>query len=99
MMRFDRRTFLRSAVAGSALFPALVAELLADEGDPLAPKKPHFAATAKHVIFLFMSGGVSHVDTFDPKPRLLTDHGKSVKLDHPETNDRQFKADTLISRT
>jgi hypothetical protein len=84
-----RRTFLRSAVTGSALFPALVSELLADEAaDPLAPKKPHFEAKAKRVIFLFMSGGVSHVDTFDPKPRLVADHGKSVKLDHPETKDR-----------
>src|SRR6266700_2272248 len=85
---FDRRTFLRSAVAGSALFPALVSELLADEADPLAPKAPHFLAKAKHVIFLFMSGGVSHVDSFDPKPRLIADHGKQVKLDHPETKDR-----------
>jgi hypothetical protein len=84
-----RRTFLRSAVGASAIFPALVAELLADEAaDPLAPKKPHFPAKAKSVIFLFMSGGVSHVDTFDPRPRLVADHGKSVKLDHPETKDR-----------
>ncbi len=38
--------------------------------DPLAPKTPHFAARAKRVIFLFMNGGPSHVDTFDPKPAL-----------------------------
>ncbi len=37
---------------------------------PLAPRKPHFPARAKSVISLFMSGGVSHVDTFDPKPML-----------------------------
>jgi len=37
---------------------------------PLAPKAPHFAARAKRVIFLFMNGGPSHVDTFDPKPSL-----------------------------
>ncbi len=36
--------------------------------DPLAPKAPHFPARAKHVIHLFMNGGPSHVDTFDPKP-------------------------------
>src|SRR4051812_15337777 len=88
-LAFDRRTILRSAVAASAVFPALVAELLADEAaDPLAPKTPHFEAKAKRVIFLFMSGGVSHVDTFDPKPRLVADHGKAIKLDHPETKDR-----------
>src|SRR5262249_5144099 len=38
--------------------------------DPLAPKKPHFEPKAKSVIFLFMAGGPSHVDTFDPKPLL-----------------------------
>jgi hypothetical protein len=37
---------------------------------PLAPKSPHYAPRAKHVIFLFMNGGPSHVDTFDPKPAL-----------------------------
>src|SRR5215213_4701280 len=84
-----RRTFVRSAVAGTALFPALVSELLAEgTGDPLAPKKPHFPAKAKRVIFLFMSGGVSHVATFDSKPRLTKDHGKAVTLDHPETRGR-----------
>src|SRR5712692_10822583 len=38
--------------------------------NPLAPKPPHFPATAKSVIFLFMYGGPSHVDTFDYKPKL-----------------------------
>src|SRR6187455_2388400 len=37
---------------------------------PLSPKVPHFAPRAKRVIFLFMNGGPSHVDTFDPKPSL-----------------------------
>ena len=36
--------------------------------NPLAPRPPHFPARAKRVIFLFMNGGPSHVDTFDPKP-------------------------------
>ncbi|AWM42388.1 DUF1501 domain-containing protein [Gemmata obscuriglobus] len=69
--------------------PGLLAELLAaDSADPLAPKKPHFAPKAKSVIFLFMSGGVSHVDSFDPKPKLVADHGKQVTFDHPETRNR-----------
>src|ERR1700712_1431190 len=38
--------------------------------DPLAPKKPHTEAKAKSVIFLYMAGGPSHLDTFDPKPLL-----------------------------
>jgi hypothetical protein len=87
---FSRRQVLYSAVAGSMLMPAIVEQLLAesDPTDPLAPKAPHFAPRAKNVIFLFMTGGVSHVDTFDPKPRLSKDVGKEVHLDHPEIKDR-----------
>ena len=47
---------------------------------PLASKQPHFPARAKRIIFLFMHGGVSHVDTFDPKPRLDQDHGKPLPI-------------------
>jgi hypothetical protein len=85
-----RRGFLRSAVAGSLLMPGLLHELLAADGaaDPLAPRAPHFPAKADSVIFLFLSGGVSHVDSFDPKPRLAADHGKTIALDHPETRGR-----------
>ena len=46
--------------------------------NPLAVKAPHFPAKAKSVIFLFMYGGVSHVDTFDPKPDLTRMHGKPM---------------------
>ena len=46
--------------------------------NPLAPKQPHFTGKAKSVIFLFMYGGVSHVDTFDPKPELTKNHGKPM---------------------
>jgi hypothetical protein len=76
---FDRRRFLRSAGGG---FGALaLAAMLAEEGsasDPLAPKPTHFPASAKRVIFLFMSGGPSHVDTFDPKPDLTRLHGEKL---------------------
>lgn len=47
---------------------------------PLAPRKSHFPAKAKSVIFLFMDGGPSQVDTFDPKPRLALEHGQRIKL-------------------
>lgn len=91
-MSIERRQFLRSFVAGSLLMPGILQSLLADENpaaeDPLAPKLPHFAAKAKHVILLFMTGGVSHVDSFDPKPKLAADVGKEVKLDHPEIRNR-----------
>ncbi len=46
--------------------------------DPLAERPGHFAAKADRVIFLFSTGGVSHVDTFDRKPQLMADHGKSI---------------------
>ena len=79
---FTRRQALRSLMGGSLLLPGMIAELLAaDAGrglfvDPLAPREPHFQPKAKRVIFLYMSGGVSHVDTLDPKPRLIADHGR-----------------------
>jgi hypothetical protein len=54
-------------------------QLVAEDGaDPLAPRKPHFEPKAKRVIFLFMSGGPSHVDTFDPKPELTRLHGEKL---------------------
>ena len=48
--------------------------------DALAPKTPHFAPKAKRVIHLFMNGGPSHVDTFDPKPMLQKYHGRALPV-------------------
>src|SRR5271154_3341439 len=45
---------------------------------PMAPKAPHFKASAKHVIFLFLNGGPSQVDTFDPKPMLQKYNGQPI---------------------
>jgi uncharacterized protein DUF1501 len=73
--------------AGSLLAAGLLHELCAADdvrdasADPLAPRAPHFPARAKRVIFLFHTGGVSHVDSFDPKPKLFADHGKTVTID------------------
>jgi hypothetical protein len=50
---------------------------------PLAPKPPHFPAKAKRVIFVFMHGGPSQVDTFDYKPLLERDDGKPLPFDKP----------------
>src|SRR5688500_4638955 len=77
------RSLAGSAVGGSLLLPGILSELLAIDApagvaDPLAPRAPHFRARAERVIFLFMSGGVSHLDSFDPKPRLAADHGKMI---------------------
>jgi Protein of unknown function (DUF1501) len=55
--------------------------------NPLATKPTHFAAKARSVIFLFMDGGPSQVDTFDPKPRLDREHGQPIRV---KTNPTQF---------
>jgi hypothetical protein len=89
--RGPRRQFLRSFVAGSLLMPGILHQLLAEDAARASqenPRVPHFRPKAQRVIFLFMTGGVSHVDTFDPKPRLFAEVGKEVKLDHPEIRNR-----------
>ncbi|HEU0010444.1 MAG TPA: DUF1501 domain-containing protein [Verrucomicrobiae bacterium] len=79
-----RRQAIRSLVGGSLLLPGIVWELLAADAarggalDPLAPRPSHFPARAKRVIFLYMSGGLSHVDSFDPKPGLFADDGRKL---------------------
>src|SRR5689334_4287046 len=79
-----RRDVIRSLVGGSLLLPGILSQLLAAErsrpvsADPLAPKKPHFEPKAKRVIFLFSTGGVSHMDTFDYKPKLFQADGKTL---------------------
>lgn len=52
---------------------------------PLAPKGPHFPGKAKRVIHLFMNGGPSHVDTFDPKPALARYAGRMLPMENPKT--------------
>src|SRR5262249_35875239 len=55
-----------------------------DANNPFEPKLPHHPPRAKQVIFLFMGGGPSHVDLFDPKPRLAADHGKPLPFEKPK---------------
>ena len=72
----SRRAMLKSTSTGFGLLAA--ATLLAEEARAARPhmsKAPHFAPRAKNVIFCYMSGGMSHVDTFDPKPRLAKEAG------------------------
>ena len=71
----SRREFLQKAGLGFGMIAAT--DLLAGE-NPLAARKPHFPAKADSVIFLFMHGGPSHIDTFDPKPLLNELHGQPV---------------------
>lgn len=78
----DRRSALQQLACGFGYMAlaGLLAEQQARAGvaNPLAARKPHYAPKAKRVIFLFMQGGVSHVDSFDYKPRLLEDDGKMM---------------------
>jgi Protein of unknown function (DUF1501) len=78
-----RRQLLRQAGTGFGLLG--LAGLLADEAaaDPLAVRPPHHPAKAKRVIFLYMPGGPSQLDTFDPKPLLSRDHGKPLPFAKP----------------
>ena len=85
--QLSRRAMLARSAAGfgSVALAALLAEESAAAGrdNPLAPKPPHYPARAKRVIFLFMHGGPSQVDTFDYKPLLERDHGKPLPFAKP----------------
>ncbi|WP_339908358.1 DUF1501 domain-containing protein [Symmachiella dynata] len=90
----DRRDMLRRCGMGMGglMFSQLLAEsgsvektLQAATSNPLSPKMPQFPARAKHVIHLFMNGGPSHVDTFDPKPKLDEFHGKKLPIENLRT--------------
>jgi hypothetical protein len=75
---FSRRTLLRTASCGFGyLALAGLASQAAAEESPLAPKSPHFKPRAKRVIFMFMQGAPSHVDTFDYKPQLAKHDGQN----------------------
>ena len=88
----SRRQWLRQSACGFGNVALL--SLLASEsstasaeqpnGGPLAPQQPHFPATAKRVVFLFMHGGVSHVDSFDPKPKLAELNGQPLPITKPK---------------
>ncbi|CAN5789278.1 DUF1501 domain-containing protein [soil metagenome] len=75
---FSRRQFLQTTSSGFGYlaFSALSSWAAEAAHSPLAAKPPHFAPRAKRVIFLFMPGAPSHVDTFDYKPKLTADSGK-----------------------
>ena len=75
---------------GVALASLLANEVTAKPSNPLAPKPSHFPAKAKSIIFLYMDGGPSHVDTFDPKPRLTKENGKpfGLKMEATQFNNR-----------
>jgi hypothetical protein len=105
----SRRQFLQSLASASIILPGMLHEMMAETvspaaaaiDNPLAPRAPMFPAKAKRVIFLYMSGGVSHIDTFDPKPKLQANHRVAYKEDFlhasPWKFNRYAKCDTQVS--
>jgi len=91
----SRRQLLRRAAGGfgGLALHGLLAETQARETnlDPLAPRPAHFTPRAKRVIFLYMTGGVSHVESFDHKPKLYADAGKTITVDNWQGKLGQFK--------
>lgn len=82
----SRRKLLQTTAAGFghlALTGMLADQAVADTSPDTNTSMPHFAPRAKRVVFLFMKGGPSHVDTFDPKPLLDRDHGKAPPFKLP----------------
>lgn len=77
IMAETRRAFFRNCIGG--IGTAALSHLMgAEPANPLAPRKPHFDAKAKHVIFLFQEGGPSQIDLYDPKPALKKWHGSPL---------------------
>src|SRR4029079_2478687 len=74
--------FSAESAFGDAFSDAWRSGLLdtARDAPPISVRQPMYPARAKRVIFLFMSGGPSHVDTFDPKTKLATDNGQPLPL-------------------
>jgi hypothetical protein len=95
----NRREFLQDAFCGFgslALASMLSQERLNAAGNPLAPKLPHAAPKAKAMIFLFMAGGPSHIETFDPKPLLNKLHGEKRPKEFGEAKYQFVTADAKL---
>lgn len=86
----DRRSLSRREILqraslgfGSLAVAGMLADRAQAEAAPthsLSQQRPHFTPKAKRIVWLFMDGGVSHVDSFDPKPRLNAEHGQPFKM-------------------
>ena len=74
-----------TALLGDSAFAGISGNIEPDPRQPMLPRNSHFAPRAKSVIFLYMDGGPSQVDTFDPKPRLALENGQPIKMKTPAT--------------
>src|SRR5438034_6115386 len=79
-IRVSRRQLLQRTACGfgGVALGGIFSELARAATGPLADRPPHFQPRAKRVIFLFMSGGPSQPDLFDPKPLILRKHGETI---------------------
>jgi hypothetical protein len=79
--RFHRRELLRTAACGfgSVALRSMMSDLARAAAGPLAARSPHFGPRAKRIIFLFMQGGPSQLDLFDPKPLIERKHGTAIR--------------------
>jgi hypothetical protein len=79
-----RRQFLGNTLKGLAAaygtYPLLCSTVALNDGGPLAPKQGHFPAKAKRLLIVYLTGGVSHVDLFDPKPKLKELNGTVIDV-------------------
>jgi hypothetical protein len=99
----DRREFLTNCFCGmgSLAFANMMAADFASAAtvNPLAPKAPHMPAKAKSMIFLFMAGGPSHLETFDPKPLLNELHGQKRPAEFGDVQYQNVNAQSRILGT
>ena len=88
-----RREFLHRASGGfgALALAGMWNDAQAASNDPLAAQQSHFSAKADRVIFIFSTGGTSHVDTFNHRPQLIADHGKSVTATRWLNKSGEFK--------
>ena len=86
---FNRRDMLARAAGG---FGAIALNAILSENiEGAKPAKPHHTPRAKRVIFLYLTGGVSHVDSFDYKPKLFSDDEKTITVDNWQGLGGDFK--------
>ena len=90
---FSRRQWLKTAGCGfgALAFQAFAQQVASASGSAYSTPKPHHTPKAKRVIFLFMHGGVSQVDSFDPKPMLTKFDGKNIPIKGVKNLDVELK--------
>ena len=100
LIKPTRRQFLETTSGGFAAtaLAGIWSDVEAASRDPLAARSGHYAPQADRVIFVYSTGGVSHVDTFDHKPQLTKDHGKSITAARWLNKSGEFKRYLIQSR-